>query len=112
MVKGDKARADEIMETGLDAGRDDGRDPDRDRDIVWLVLIHTKSKPREQESSFLSDVYSTITHSWTIYSLEGTCWLLSKVDEFPPTKFLRILSFSKYLGYFSNENIQKVAGSF
>ena len=58
MVKGDKARADEIMETGLDAGRDDGRDPDRDRDIVCLVLIHTKSKPREQESSFLSDVYS------------------------------------------------------
>lgn len=40
MVNGDKARADEIMETGLDAGRDDGRDPDRDRDIVgkqfWL----------------------------------------------------------------------------
>jgi hypothetical protein len=34
MVNGDKARADEIMETGLDAGRDDGRDPDRDRDIV------------------------------------------------------------------------------
>ena len=42
MVNGDKARADEIMETGLDAGRDGGRDPDRDRDIVgekfWVFV--------------------------------------------------------------------------
>jgi len=45
--------------------------------------------------------------AWTIYSLEGTCRLLSKVDEFSPTRFHRILSFSAYLGYFSNENIQK-----
>jgi len=25
--------------------------------------------------------------AWTIYSLEGTCRLFSKVDEFSPTKF-------------------------
>ena len=38
MVNGDKASADEIMETGLDAGRDDGLDPDRDRDIFGEKL--------------------------------------------------------------------------
>ncbi len=79
MVNGDKARADEIMETGLDAGRDDGRDPDRDRDIVgeqfWLFCY-------DRQMVIMQIEFSDWTYLGTLYLAVLSILIFSEAQLF------------------------------